>query len=88
MRLHSRKYEEYIHSWKWQQTAELRRKIDHYQCAACGRPQTDKCRLQVHHITYDRIGHEDIEHDLVTLCPECHKKIHKILKPYKYADRG
>ncbi|WP_368217655.1 HNH endonuclease [Blautia obeum] len=43
----------------------------------CGRPEA-KCRngLQVHHITYQRLGHEDIYNDLVSLCPGCHKKIH------------
>ena len=47
------------------------------QCAMCGRPEA-KCRngLQVHHITYQRLGHEDIYNDLVSLCPGCHKKIH------------
>ncbi|WP_418417549.1 HNH endonuclease [Blautia sp.] len=44
----------------------------------CGRPES-KCKngLQMHHITYERLGHENALTDLVSLCPACHVKIHK-----------
>ena len=31
---------------------------------------------QVHHLTYERIGKEQLE-DLQALCPECHSKCHR-----------
>lgn len=36
-------------------------------------------RLEVHHLTYDRIGNEHPD-DLIVLCPQCHRKAHG----YKY----
>ena len=42
-------------------------------CAMCG-AKTEN--MQIHHISYDRIGHENKETDLIVLCSECHKKIH------------
>jgi hypothetical protein len=32
-------------------------------------------RLEVHHLTYDRIGHEHPD-DLIVLCPQCHADTH------------
>ena len=37
------------------------------RCQVCGRTR----RLQVHHNTYERLGHE-ADHDLTVLCFECH----------------
>lgn len=34
----------------------------------------------VHHLTYARLGNEDIWKDLTTLCPICHRKIHNMLR--------
>ena len=64
-------------SREWDAKRQQRLDVDEHCCAMCGRPET-KCRngLQVHHITYQRLGHEDIYNDLVSLCPGCHKKIH------------
>lgn len=65
-------------SEQWQQKKAERLKIDNYACAMCGR-RDDSCRhgLQMHHITYERLGNENILTDLVSLCPACHVKIHK-----------
>ena len=38
--------------------------------------------LQVHHINYDRIGHENVESDLITLCKYCHKEIEEMKDAY------
>ena len=40
-----------------------------HACQVCGGRATD-----VHHLTYDRFGHEDMG-DLVSLCRRCHSKI-------------
>jgi len=42
---------------------------DGYKCTKC--PNTTS--LVVHHLTYERYGHELLE-DLVTLCTDCHRK--------------
>lgn len=34
-------------------------------------------RLEVHHLTYERIGHEHPD-DLIVLCPACHADVHGI----------
>jgi 5-methylcytosine-specific restriction endonuclease McrA len=61
----------------WMKKSDERRKIDNWKCCVCGKPAS-KCRygLQVHHLTYDRLGHEDVLHDIVSLCGKCHKMIH------------
>jgi predicted HNH restriction endonuclease len=43
-------------------------------CKACG---TRKGPLQVHHMTYDRLGKEPLT-DLVSVCAPCHRGIHAL----------
>ncbi len=63
-------YRVYLDSPAWQ---ELRkRKLQELRrCQGCG---GDEC-LQVHHLTYERIGHERLT-DLMVLCHLCHAKEH------------
>ena len=69
-------YKKYIESDAWELKKAERMLIDGYKCVMCGRPK-DRCRfMQVHHITYKNLGHENVLADLVTLCGSCHKKIH------------
>lgn len=72
-------YKKYIKSHEWEEKKQERMKIDGYKCVMCGRPQSTCKRtpLQCHHITYKNLGHEDVLADLVTLCPQCHIKIHR-----------
>ena len=42
------------------------------RCQLCGRQE----RLQVHHNSYENLGHE-LPEDLVVLCQSCHEKFHK-----------
>jgi 5-methylcytosine-specific restriction endonuclease McrA len=56
--------------WRIIRQAALER--DGRRCACCG----SKKRLEVHHLTYERAGHELLE-DLVTLCQRCHATQHK-----------
>lgn len=46
---------------------------DKYTCQCCGKKHT---RLEVHHIVYRGQGGTDDEDNLITLCKECHDKIH------------
>ena len=75
IRLHSERqsaYSNYLKSEEWQ---NLRRKVlarANGRCEGCG----DKPATDVHHLTYERFGKEML-FDLVAVCKECHKKIHK-----------
>lgn len=62
-------YYGYVNSEVWR---EKRLKLDNFQCQMC---ETAK-NLRVHHITYEHFGHEPME-DLITLCDNCHRKIHE-----------
>lgn len=73
-------YKGYIRSDEWKQKEQDRMKVDDYKCVMCGRPgERTRHGLQVHHITYRNLGHEDVLTDLVTLCAPCHKKMHNYL---------
>lgn len=68
-------YEKYIHSKAWRSKADSRLDLDNHICQVCGNAATD-----VHHLTYDRFGHEKME-DLVSLCRKCHQKAENIYDP-------
>ena len=55
----------------WPQRRKQRLEIDGYRCVVCKRG-ADEIRLEVHHLTYARLGNEDVQHDLMTVCAECH----------------
>jgi 5-methylcytosine-specific restriction endonuclease McrA len=67
------RYEKYLKSPEWQKKRSERLKIDNYKCQRCG---YSYC-LQVHHLNYDTLGHEDVYKDLITLCRPCHEEIEK-----------
>ena len=46
---------------------------DKYTCQICGKKHT---RLEVHHIIYRSKGGTDDEDNLITLCEDCHSKVH------------
>lgn len=71
---HSQQYLEYMNSDRWRYTRLKRIDLDNGHCQMCG-SQFD---LEVHHMKYDRLGNEDIVKDLVTLCRDCHKKLHTL----------
>ena len=66
-------YRKYLQSEEWQIVRRKRLQIDGYKCQMCG---TGK-NLQVHHISYEHLEQEKEIDDLVTLCKECHKKVHE-----------
>lgn len=68
-------YENYIHSSAWRNKANERLNLDSHICQVCGEDASD-----VHHLTYDRFGHEDMG-DLVSLCRKCHQKAEEIYDP-------
>lgn len=73
---HSAEYEQYLKSDEWEQKKQERMEIDGFRCVCCGR-SVEHCRtMQVHHVTYQRLGRENVLTDLCTVCGSCHKKIH------------
>lgn len=65
-------YREYLRSETWENKRQQRLKMDGLQCQICG---TGK-NLHVHHITYEHFGAEPMQ-DLITVCDNCHRKIHE-----------
>lgn len=66
-------YKEYLFSEHWKMV-----KYNYYNdentikyCNGCGA----KTNLQLHHLSYDNIGHETLS-DLMLVCGNCHNKIH------------
>lgn len=66
-------YAVYLQSPEWRKRRDVAVKAAGGRCQLCYSAQF----LQVHHRTYDRIGHED-SGDLTVLCARCHKKFHGI----------
>ena len=72
-------YATYLRSRHWKELREeFIDEIAFATCFICGNEPPEQY-LQLHHIDYSRIGHEEIE-DLVLLCTWCHKKLHKRVK--------
>ena len=70
-RLRAMPYQEYLASDWWPYISELARKRDGHRCRKCA----SKRSLNVHHLTYERLGDEKV-FDLITLCRQCHKLLH------------
>jgi hypothetical protein len=75
-------YEKYLESPHWQECRKLKldeqRDVVGYNfCEKCGgRPEaTRKTALNVHHLTYERLGNELLD-DLQIICRPCHDKEH------------
>lgn len=67
------KYAAYLKSSKWRNKRKKLFAIRGKICEDCG----SKRKIQVHHITYDRIFNERLS-DLKVLCEKCHKDTHGI----------
>lgn len=66
-------YAAYLHSKHWKKTRAGALERAAYRCQACS---TKEEILDVHHNSYDRLGHEDPS-DLIVLCRSCHAKVHE-----------
>ena len=76
------KYIQYLKSDKWKAIAEQRLKIDNYTCQMSGCRGTANNPLEVHHLSYNNLYHEEnrIYEDLITLCHIDHKSLHKAME--------
>ena len=74
------KYQEYLKSGEWKHLRDKKIKQVNYTCDGCGEQYR---ALEVHHLTYERIG-EELLTDLVAFCPICHKKAHGLAQKSKW----
>ena len=65
-------YIEYMQSSEWTQKRVEAFMIHGRRCNRCGSLK----KLQCHHLTYDRLFHEDVKTDLEILCRHCHQNHH------------
>lgn len=66
------RYKEYLNSGEWKHLRDKKLKQAKYTCDGCGEQYRP---LEIHHMTYERIGNELLT-DLIALCTICHKKAH------------
>jgi len=81
-------YRHYLQSWRWRIISATRKWRDGYQCRTCHETK----RLQAHHASYMYRGAFGITgivkefFDTITLCDECHKRIHDRRNIQEFAD--
>jgi len=69
-------YREYLASEHWYRKRAAALRAAGYMCSRCGTVGAKRgSGLQVHHLTYARLGDELLE-DLRVLCQSCHNAIH------------
>lgn len=76
-------YTDYLQSEHWQDTRE--RKLSEVSCCEkCGKSKG----LEVHHLTYERVGNEQMS-DLRVLCATCHRRSHgRVPEPKDFKRTG
>lgn len=67
-------YEDYIHSPEWKALKKKRYDYDSGKCCICHKVAVFPAH---HHITYERLGHEDVVTDIITICNSCHNAFHR-----------
>lgn len=71
-RIRRDRYARYMQSETWRDLRTLMLDIYGHRCAICSSPD----ELQVHHLTYDRFGGDELLTDLQVLCKTCHEDAH------------
>lgn len=77
------RYADYLETRHWKATRDAKLEAAGYLCQRCGEGgkrrvyngQTYWLGLHVHHLTYDRVGKEQMD-DLEVLCIHCHQVEH------------
>lgn len=71
-------YKEYLKDPRWKALAQRIRYRDNDRCKICGCKKTRGMEMNVHHLRYypNHKPWEYDESDLITLCRDCHKKLH------------
>lgn len=69
----TQRYRDYLQSPEWRAVRAAALDRANHKCSRCGATQ----RLEVHHLSYLRLGHEQPE-DLRVLCSRCHDTEHYV----------
>lgn len=72
-------YSELLKDPRWQKRRLEIMQRDNFTCQMCGNGLTSGVPLNVHHYVYHKgyLPWEYPDNDLITLCRECHHKLHK-----------
>ena len=70
----------------WEKKRQERLQIDGHICQTCCHDGTN-WSLEVHHKTYERFWHENVQTDLITLCRQCHNAVTDVIRRRRYAKR-
>ena len=65
-------YFDYLKTKWWAFIRQERLALDKYKCKKCNQ----KNELEVHHLSYENLGEENVYTDLITLCARCHNDTH------------
>lgn len=80
------KYEGYMQSNRWWARRKSKLIAANWTCQRCGYNQLTapvEIPLDVHHLTYGRLG-DELDSDLIVLCRPCHEKEHgRLIAPPK-----
>lgn len=66
-------YRAALASEHWRLLRERCRQETRNRCEACGKPYAPGRPLELHHLTYERLGHEERD-DVILLCLQCHEE--------------
>lgn len=81
-------FQDSYRSTQWQEKKNKILTRDNYTCAICGKHGDEHTLMHVHHLTYEHCKNSKAwdcpDEDLVTLCEDCHAKVHSG-EPYKKA---
>lgn len=78
--MNAAEYQEYLHSDRWKALrASVFKRVADPRCYCCEKRKAAGWYLEVHHLTYERVGRE-LPGDLVLVCEWCHRSIHDAAK--------
>ena len=66
------RYDKFMASDEWAHLRKIKLEFADYECEKCGAAGP----LDVHHLTYERFGGDELLTDLQVLCRECHETVH------------
>ena len=64
-------YAEYLKSDEWKERRKMLMEEADWTCMKCGEKAT-----QLHHVSYENIGEEELIDDVIAVCKDCHDEIH------------
>ncbi|HYM24947.1 MAG TPA: HNH endonuclease signature motif containing protein [Vicinamibacterales bacterium] len=68
-------YQRYLCSPEWIRRRARALQLAKWRCQECWARSSKEAPLEVHHLTYERLGAE-LDVDLIVLCPTCHHRAH------------